>query len=180
MNRLHALDYGESDPPEYAMILEPRVDRSWGRYWHLRARVVCIDPRDRTPRNLRDEYQPMAAMELTCQMDDGASRPYALTVQADPVGKLDLRSAQRIVSTLQTVERGLERLTERFGYTDDLGVWVARVMDVCGIAVAVVQTKASPTGVYSDGEYRFIARADVPREIDAMVARGRTDIGAAA
>lgn len=177
MHKLHAIEWGQDAPPKYALLLRTKCDRSRWSYWQITGIMVLIDPTDGTPRNLSGD-QPMQDITVSALMGDTdyLLHPYSWQVEAKPT-TVRLEDAKRIASTLTVIHKGLDRLYDRFGSADSLGAWVSRVMDVCGIEVAMIQTKGDPDGWYDRGEYRTIERKHVPVEVEALVKQGRIDLG---
>lgn len=180
MNKLHKVEWDDEKPPNYALLISTKIDGGWGGpWWTFDAQVVRIDDEDGKPRNLDDKRQPMAWLFVSASMSSGHGdgQPYGMQVVFKPAGSVDLQSAERMASVLKTVERGLDRLGDRFGYLVDLPTLVTRFMDVCGIGSAILQVTRGADGYYTSGTYRSVARRSVASEVADLIEDGQKRLG---
>lgn len=83
----------------------------------------------------REGLAQYANLSITAQRNcrEGDNAWYGMSVEYRDVYSVSLRDAELMAKTLRRIGKSYERANERFGYTDDLAVYCARLADAIGV-----------------------------------------------
>jgi hypothetical protein len=150
-------EYGETSLPRIGLYLSTSETKGYGTYLkgyqHLTAAVIQI-AEDGSPRNLR-ETQPLCDVEVRAQMDDQSKTFYGFEtrVYASTYPWIDARRAALMSKTLSTIEKRLEIIAAKYGFSPDLATNLLRLADVIGADAFIVKARGN-SSTYSENEWR--------------------------
>lgn len=163
-----------------------RMDKSSsGEYGKFTARVVFVDEgRVRHPSGTwaGSNEAPYADLTVTAQcnlrpQDGDTKRWYAVEFgYSDPSHAVDLRRAEVMLKTLRRAQAKLDKLSDEFGWSEDLGTVLTRVATALGIKLyAMADTYTGDRyGQPMVGDYRW---TDATGILYAMETGHRTLVG---
>ena len=166
-------------PTRLGLYVTTERDRSYGDYFHIKASVVTIGLNAYERRRIDDtpDYRPEAGydtirntddstdygglylsnLHVTCQGQgtDTPRRLYGFAVEYRNVGSVDQRAAERMATTLKTIDKRMEALDETFGRPSGFGQYLARVAAAIKCETFVFKQGASRGWSYSDMDHQI-------------------------
>lgn len=149
---------------ELAFLFRSENKESFGeRMLTVTARLVRMEGTS-SVRNLseddgyRDSNAIFADLEITAQLDQRSARDgqslYGFNVQFD-VYRVRAARAKTLLDAFRKIERGLERLEQRFGPVTSFAEYVLRVADVLGCRRFPEITDRGRMGFYTECDYKW-------------------------
>jgi len=138
---------------ELAFLLSRKVKDG---YLTLEARAIHLE--DGKVRNIRsslmEEDSGFADFVVSARANlDMGERTYGWKAEYQDTYTVDLQQAQAMAKHLTKVERGMAKLTERYGYADTFGAWMLRVADVLKIKQFMAWRSPPQSWGYDSGDY---------------------------
>ena len=166
--------------PLYLWVRVRQDSYAWNndRFAHIEASVVTRDGQSIRNFGSTDwlkDYQDYHGLLVTCQMDDDHTEPYAWTLEYFDLYSIKIDQAQRMVKTLQWLNRRLESLRKREGSTDDIGLWYMRIARIIGCEGFVVRVDEGNTSSYREMEFNFRPLEDLPYHVRYQVRSIQTE-----
>ena len=119
---------------QLAMEISSNFNQYSSGYAHINIRFVKVEygKIDYFYSTSYDDKFDFHNLSVMCQMDDHHDTPYAHRIQYKDCD-VDLCTAERMVKTLKTVQKGLDLHDKKFGYADTFTDYVIRIANVLNI-----------------------------------------------
>ena len=142
---------------ELAFLLSSKVKDG---YLRLEARAIHLE--DGQVRNIRsslvEEDSGFADFVIGASASrDMGERTYGWSAEYRDVYSVDRQTAQAMAKHLAKVERGMAKLTERYGYTDSFSAYMLRVVDVLKVKQFIAWRSEPQSWNYDSGDYYFLS-----------------------
>lgn len=125
------------------------------------------NPRDEAINGLRLDNLHISA--IGSQSDD-PRRLFGFDVRYKDVYTLDRRNAPAFAKTLTTIDKRLDKLTDKFGNASTFGAYLARVAAAIGATQIVFAVDANKHGSsYRDNKHNIVSLRDGAYRVDRMV-----------
>ena len=128
---------------DYKLAMEIWESGSTAGYRHINARFVKYLPDGSidyfywyTP----DKGIDFHRLEISCQMDDHNDHPYAMRIAYDGTD-IELRKAKAMVRSLQFIDKGLERLEQKYGYVQGFSEYMFRIADILKVQHYIIKRR---------------------------------------
>lgn len=122
-------------------------------YYHIHAHVVTVPPSGETVGYI-DSYDTvgklwMQGLTVKSQgnQSDTDKRLYGFDVVYRNMYEVDTREAGRIAHTLQTIQKRMDRLSDKFGRPTTFGQFMGRVANAIGAKFIVFESQRSNPGL---------------------------------
>lgn len=162
------------------ILLREESDRGFNAgYYHILGNLVTtVDGKVRNPSSSSYDqgvngWGRLADLQINSQADtDRVDHGlYGFDVRYRNVSFVDTAAAKRMAQTLTRIDRGLEKLQAKRGYTTNFGEYVGRVAEVLGVESIIVD-RTSPDNrgwSYDEGQYQFLTIGEGVNYINGMV-----------
>jgi hypothetical protein len=122
----------------------------------------------------RDDHPlELADLAARCQIDGRmGSESYGWSVQYRNLYSVDLGSANRILKTLRTIDRRMDKMIEREGQPQSFGQFVNRFMRAIGASIIVDSAKNETQWSLREAAYIVDTRVAEIREQSQALERG--------
>lgn len=170
------------ETPELRFVISFEDDQDYGLGRSLRVTANAVhefaDGRIRNPDSSSFSADPFADFRVTAHMGKDNTgfvwgepevKPYTVRV----------RDAERILKTLRKVDKGLAKLREEFGSTDDFATHLGRIAKIAkaGKNPFLVKTGGPDSGSYDDQQYSHFDVDVLRMRLDRIVKEWREKHG---